>query len=157
MSALRPSVFDALSADGRSADPLDQRLLADFAERLAPKTDGNAVEAIAQANPLQLLLDDFGAAGYGDDVRAWLAPGQAAAPPPLPAEAITAVAAKAHVLDKAWLASEASRYGVDVDTITRRLAALIPSVIKALTPRGEAPTPRALLIGLDGLRRRPVR
>jgi uncharacterized protein YidB (DUF937 family) len=157
MSAPRASVFDPLTTDARPADPLDQRLLADFAERLAPKTDGDALAALAQANPLQMLLEDFRAANYQDDVRAWLAPGQAASPPPLPPDAITAVAAKGRVIDKAWLEAEAARYNVDVDTVTRRLAALIPSVIKVLTPRGEVPTPRALLIGVDGLRRRPVR
>jgi len=155
MSALRGSVFDALAADARPADPLDQRLLADFADRLAPRPEGNGLEA--QANPLQMLLEDFRAAHFGDDVRAWLAPGQAASPPPLPAEAITAVATSGRVIDQAWLDAEAARYKVDVDTVVRRLAALIPSVVKALTPRGEVPTARALLIGVDGLRRRPVR
>jgi uncharacterized protein YidB (DUF937 family) len=157
MSAPRASVFDALAADARSADPLDQRLLADFAERLAAKAGGDAPEALAQPNPLQMLLEDFRGANYKDDVRAWLAPGQAASPPPLPAEAITAIAAKGRVIDQAWLAAEAARYTVDVDTVTRRLAALIPSVVKVLTPRGEVPTLRALMIGIDGLRRRPVR
>ena len=157
MSALRGSVFDALAADARPADPLDQRLLADFADRLAPKPQADAPESPAQANPLQMLLEDFRGAGFADDVRAWLAPGQAASPPPLPAEAITAVATSGRVIDQAWLEAEAARYKVDVDTVIRRLAALLPAVVKALTPRGEVPTARALFIGVDGLRRRPVR
>jgi len=144
----RSSVFDALATDARSLDALDQRLLADFADRLA---------APADANPLQVLLADARAAGFDADVRAWLAPGQSAAPPPLPPEAITAIARQGHVIDGAWLGQEAQSHGVDVDTITRRLAALLPGVVKALTPRGDVPTPRALLIGLDGLRRRAVR
>jgi len=150
-------VFDALAADARAVDPLDQRLLADFAERLTPKSEGNTPEALAQANPLQMLLEDFRGARYQDDVRAWLAPGQASSPPPLPAEAITAVATKGRVIDEAWLAAEAARYSVDVDTVTRRLAALIPALVKALTPRGEVPTLRALMIGVDGVRRKAVR
>ena len=148
MTSPRSSVFDALAVDSRPSDPLDQRLLADFADLLASKS---------QANSLALLLDDVRAAHYDADVRAWLAPGQSAAPPPLPPEAITAIARQGRVLDGAWLAQEAQSTGVDVDTITRRLAALLPAVVKALTPRGDVPTPRALLIGLEGLRRRPVR
>ena len=144
----RGSVFDALASEPRAIDPLDQRLLADLADRLA---------APADVNPLQMLLVDAKAAGYEADVRAWLAPGQSAAPPPLPADAITAIARQGHVIDGAWLAQEAQSHGVDIDTVTRRLAVLVPGVVKALTPRGDVPTPRALLIGLDGLRRKAVR
>lgn len=156
MTALRPSVFDALANDVRPLDPLDQRLLADFADRLATPGEANDAAAPAHENRLQALLEDF-RPDYAADVRAWLAPGQSAAPPPLPPDAINAIAAKGHVIDAKWLAEEAARYKVEVDVVTRRLAALIPAVVKALTPRGEVPTPRALLIGLDGLRRRAVR
>ena len=148
MTTPRTSVFDALATDTRSADPLDQRLLADFADLLAQRS---------QANSLAMLLDDVRAAGYDADVRAWLAPGQSASPPPLPPEAITAIARQGHVIDGAWLLREAQSYGVDVDTLSRRLAALVPAAVKALTPRGDVPTPRALLIGLDALRRKPLR
>lgn len=148
MSTPRPSVFDALAADTRSTDPLDQRLTGDFADRLA---------SCPQANALQALLDDVRAAGYGDDARAWLAPGQSAAPPPLPPDAITAIAKRGSIIDEPWLEDEAKRLGVDVDTIVRRLAALLPGMVKALTPRGDVPTQRALQIGLDGLRRKAVR
>lgn len=148
MSAVRPSVFDALAADPRAGDTLDARLLADFAEQLARPADGSG---------LQTLLDDLRAAGFAGDVAAWLAPGQSAAPPPLPAPAITRVAERGRVITAAWLDDEAKRNGVDVDTVTRRLAAVIPGAVKALTPRGEIPTPRALLIGLDGLRRKAAR
>lgn len=144
----RASVFDALATEPRSLDPLDQRLLADLADRLA---------APADTNPLQMLLADARAAGYEADVRAWLAPGQSATPPPLPPDAITAIARQGHVIDGPWLAQEAQSHGVDVDTVARRLAVLVPGVVKALTPRGDVPTPRALLIGLDGLRRKAVR
>jgi uncharacterized protein YidB (DUF937 family) len=148
MSAPRPSVFDALATDPRAADVLDQRLLADFADRMAAKSS---------ANSLQMLLDDVRAAGFDADVRAWLAPGQSTSPPPLPPEAIIGVARQGQVIDGAWLAQEAQSIGVDVDLIARRLAALVPGVVKALTPRGDVPTARALLIGLDGLRRKAVR
>jgi uncharacterized protein YidB (DUF937 family) len=142
------SVFDALAADSRSEDPLDQRLLAEFAERLATRAD---------PNPLARLLDDFAVAGFGADVRAWLAPGQSSAPPPLPPDAIERVATVGHVLDHPWLAAAASRNGVDVAVACRRLGALVPRAVKALTPRGEVPTPRALSIGLEGLRRKAAR
>jgi len=148
MTPARPSVFDALAADPRPVDALDQRVLADFADRLAAKSD---------ANGLAILLDDVRAAGYDADVRAWLAPGQSSSPPPLPPDAITGIARQGRVVDGAWLVQEAQRLGVDVDTISRRLAALLPGVVKALTPRGDVPTARALLIGLEGLRRKPVR
>ena len=148
MSTPRPSVFDALAADTRSSDPLDQRLTGDFADRLASRPDTNA---------LQALLDDVRTAGYGEDARAWLAPGQSASPPPLPPDAITAIAARGTVIDTAWLEEEARRLAVDTDTVVRRLAALLPGMVKALTPRGDVPTQRALQIGLDGLRRKAVR
>jgi uncharacterized protein YidB (DUF937 family) len=148
MSSPRSSVFDALATESRASDPLDQWLLADLADRMAARPD---------VNTLQLLLDDARAAGYGADVRAWLAPGQSAVPPPLPPDAVTAIARQGQVLDGAWLAQEAQAHAVDVDTVTRRLAALLPGVVKALTPRGDVPTPRALAIGLDGLRRKAVR
>ena len=148
MSAPRPSVFDALAADSRSLDALDQRLLGDFADQLAARP---------QINALQALLDDARAAGYEADVRAWLAPGQSASPPPLPPDAITAIAREGHAIDMQWLEDEAKRTGVDLDLVTRRLAALVPAAVKALTPRGDVPTARALLIGLDGLRRKAVR
>jgi uncharacterized protein YidB (DUF937 family) len=148
MSALRPSVFDALAADSRAGDTLDARLLADFADQLARPQDGSG---------LGLLLDDLRDAGFANDVGAWLAPGQSAAPPPLPAGAIARLAERGRVISTTWLDDEAKRNGVDVDTVSRRLAAVIPGAVKALTPRGEVPTPRALLIGLDGLRRKAVR
>jgi uncharacterized protein YidB (DUF937 family) len=147
MATSRPSVFDALATDTRIDDPLDQRLLADFAERLGA----------APANGLQTLLDDFDSAGYRNDVRAWLAPGQSSAPPPLPIDAIDRVATMGHVFDQDWLAQVAARTGIDKDTAARRLAALLPKVVKALTPRGEVPSPLALSIGLDGLRRKAAR
>jgi uncharacterized protein YidB (DUF937 family) len=143
-----PSVFDALAAGNAGDDPLDQRLLADFAERLATRQD---------ANPLARLLDDFTLAGFAPDVRAWLAPGQSSAPPALPADAIERVATVGHVLDHPWLAATASRNGIEVAVASRRLGALVPRVVKALTPRGEVPTARALAIGLDALRRRAPR
>ena len=148
MSAPRPSVFDALAADSRAGDTLDARLLADFADQLARAQDGGG---------LQMLLDDLREAGFASDVAAWLAPGQSATPPPLPAGAISRVAERGRVISGTWLDDEAKRNGVDVDTVLRRLAAVIPGAVKALTPRGEIPTPRALLIGLDGLRRKAVR
>jgi uncharacterized protein YidB (DUF937 family) len=61
------------------------------------------------------------------------------------------------VLDHDWLAQTAVRNGLDKDTAARRLGALVPKVVKALTPRGELPTARALSIGLDGLRRKAAR
>jgi uncharacterized protein YidB (DUF937 family) len=143
-----PSVFDALAAGNTGEDPLDQRLLADFAERLGTQPD---------ANPLARLLDDFALAGFAPDVRAWLAPGQSSSPPPLPVDAIERVATVGHVLDHAWLASVAGRNGIDVAVASRRLGALVPRVVKALTPRGEVPSARALAIGLDGLRRKAAR
>jgi uncharacterized protein YidB (DUF937 family) len=146
MANSRPSVFDALASDSRIDDPLDQRLIGDLAERLA-----------AQPNALATLLGDFRVAGYEADVRAWLAPGQSSAPPPLPLEAIERVATIGHVLDHDWLAQTAVRNGLDKDTAARRLGALVPKVVKALTPRGELPTARALSIGLDGLRRKAAR
>jgi uncharacterized protein YidB (DUF937 family) len=146
MATSRPSVFDALATDSRIDDPLDQRLLADFAQRLG-----------ASANGLQTLLDDFHLAGYDSDVRAWLAPGQSSSPPPLPLDAIDRVATIGHVFDHDWLAQTATRNGIDKDVAARRLAALLPKVVKALTPRGEVPSARALSIGLDGLRRKAAR
>ena len=148
MNGSRPSVFDALAGDSRSDDPLDQRLMADLALRLASVSDGNA---------LARLLDDFRVAGFDADVRAWLAPGQSSAPPPLPLDAVDRVATVGHVLDHAWLADTAQRNGIDAPTACRRLAALIPKAVKALTPRGEVPTARALAIGLDGLQRKAAR
>jgi uncharacterized protein YidB (DUF937 family) len=144
MATSRPSVFDALATDSRIDDPLDQRLLADFAERLCA----------SPGNGLQALLDDFATAGYRNDVRAWLAPGQSSAPPPLPVDAVDRVVAIGHVFDPDWLAQVATRNGIDKATVIRRLAALLPQVVKALTPRGEEPSERALSIGLDGLRRK---
>jgi uncharacterized protein YidB (DUF937 family) len=148
MSTPRQSVFDALATDSRNDDPLDQRLQADLADKLASSAD---------ANPLQRLLDDFRAAGFDADVRTWLAPGQSSAPPPLPGDAIERVAAIGHVFDTAWLDQVAARNGVDRGMAERRIAALLPRMIKTLTPRGEVPTARALQIGLEGLRRRSVR
>src|SRR5690348_14282174 len=147
MATSRPSVFDALSTDSRIDDPLDQRLLADFAERLGT----------APANGLTALLDDFRLAGYDTDVRAWLAPGQSSAPPPLPVDAIERVATIGDVFDHDWLAQWATRKGIDKDTAARRLGGLLRKVVKALTPRGEVPSARALSIGLDGLRRKAAR
>jgi uncharacterized protein YidB (DUF937 family) len=147
MATARPSVFDALSTDTRVEDALDQHLLADFAERLA---------SLPFSNAMQTLLDDFRTAGFETDVRTWLAPGQTSAPP-LPAEAIERVAMIGHVFDHDWLTQMATRNGIDKATAMRRLAGLLPKVVKALTPRGEVPTPRALLIGLDGLRRKAAR
>src|SRR5262245_55889694 len=100
MAASRPSVFDALATDAWSDDPLDQRLLAEVAERLS---------GIRDVNALQALLDDFRAIGCDADVRAWLAPGQSSAPPPLPVDAIDRVAALGHVFDRAWLDDVARR------------------------------------------------
>jgi uncharacterized protein YidB (DUF937 family) len=148
MTASRPSVFDVLATDTSSDDPLDQRLLAEVAARLA---------AIKDVNALQALLDDFRAVGCDADVKAWLAPGQSSAPPPLPVDAIDRVAALGHVFDRAWLDDVAGRIGTDPQTVARRLAALLPRAIKILTPRGEVPTPRALMIGLDGLRRKAAK
>jgi uncharacterized protein YidB (DUF937 family) len=148
MTASRPSVFDTAARDTRADDPLDRRLLAEFASRLAAMQDGH---------PLQRLLDDFRTAGYEPDVRAWLAPGQSSAPPALPADAIRRVAERSAVLDRAWLVDVAARTGVDPVVVEQRLAALLPAAIKALTPRGEVPSSRALAIGLDTLQRRPLR
>jgi len=148
MNGSRPSVFDALAVDSRSDDPLDQRLMADLAVRLAGVAEGNA---------LAWLLDDFRVAGYDADVRAWLAPGQSSTPPPLPPDSVERVATVGHVLDHAWLAETAQRNGIDVPNACRRLAALIPKAVKALTPRGEVPTARALAIGLDGLQRKAAK
>jgi uncharacterized protein YidB (DUF937 family) len=147
MATSRPSVFDSLATDAPIDDPLDQRLLAEFAARLGA----------SPANGLQALLDDFRLAGFDTDVRAWLAPGQSSAPPPLPIDAIDRVATIGHVFDHDWLAQAATRNGVDKDTAARRLGALLPKVVKALTPRGEVPTARALSIGLDSLRRKAAR
>jgi uncharacterized protein YidB (DUF937 family) len=148
MNLPRPSVFDALASDARIDDPLDQRLLADFAARLA---------SLDVANALRALLDDFDAAGFGADARGWLAPGQSSAPLALPPDAIERVASLGHVLDSAWLDEVAARNATDRRTVVHRLAGLIPRVVKALTPRGEVPTARALAIGLEGLRRRAQR
>jgi uncharacterized protein YidB (DUF937 family) len=148
MAASRPSVFDALATDAWSDDPLDQRLLAEVADRLA---------GIRDVNALQALLDDFRAIGCDADVRAWLAPGQSSAPPPLPVDAIDRVAALGHVFDRTWLDDVARRTGTDAQTVTPRLAALVPRAVKILTPRGDVPTPRALTIGLDGLRRKAAK
>jgi uncharacterized protein YidB (DUF937 family) len=148
MSASRPSVFDALATDTTSEDPLDQRLLADVAARLSAMTDVNA---------LQALLDDFRAVGFDADVKAWLAPGQSSSPPPLPVDAIDRVAALGHVFDRTWLDETARSSNTDTQTVARRLAALLPRAVKALTPRGEVPTQRALMIGLDGLRRKAAK
>ena len=148
MAASRPSVFDALAADTPSDDPLDQRLLAEVADRLS---------AIKDVNALQALLDDFRAIGYDNDVKAWLAPGQSSAPPPLPVDAIDRVAGLGHVFDRAWLDDVARRTSTDPQTVSRRLAALLPRAVKILTPRGDVPTLRALSIGLDGLRRKAAK
>jgi uncharacterized protein YidB (DUF937 family) len=148
MIAPRPSVFDTSARDPRADDALDRRLLAEFAARLAALHDGN---------PLQRLLDDFRAAGFDADVRAWLAPGQSSSPPALPADAIDRVAARSSVLDAAWLRDVAARSGIDATVVAQRLGALLPGAIKSLTPRGEVPSPRALAIGLDTLQRRPLR
>ena len=148
MSASRPSVFDALATDTTSDDPLDQRLMAELAARLSAMKDVNA---------LQALLDDFRAVGFDADVKAWLAPGQSSAPPPLPIDAIERVAALGHVFDRAWLDEVAKRSNTDTQTVVRRLAALLPRAVKILTPRGEVPTQRALTIGLDGLRRKAAK
>ncbi len=147
MSAPSPGVFDAPARDVRSDDPLDRRLLADFAARLA---------ALSDTNPLQRLLDDFRAAGYATDVRAWLAPGQSSAPPALPSDAVLRVAAGSIVLDRPWLDGVAARNALDAPAVAQRLAALLPGAIKSLTPRGEVPSTRALAIGLDTLQRRPL-
>jgi len=148
MIAPRTSVFDTGARDPRGDDPLDRRLLAEFAARLS---------ALQDSNPLQRLLADFRAAGFDADVRAWLAPGQSSTPPALPADAIDRVAARSTVLDRPWLDDVAARAGTDAATVAQRLCALLPGAIKSLTPRGEVPSPRALAIGLDTLQRRPLR
>jgi uncharacterized protein YidB (DUF937 family) len=148
MTNARPSVFDALATDTRMDDPLDQRLTAELAERLA---------SLPYVNPMQALLDDFRAARCDDDVRAWLAPGQSSSPPPLPPDAVEAVASIGHVFDQAWLDAVAKRNGVEKDAVVRRLAVLLPRLVKALTPRGAVPSERAVRIGLDGLRRKAAK
>ena len=148
MIAPRSSVFDTDVRDPRGDDPLDRRLLAEFAARLS---------ALQDSSPLQQLLADFRAAGYDADVRAWLAPGQSSTPPALPADAIDRLASRSKVLDRAWLDDVAARVGTDAATVAQRLSALLPGAIKSLTPRGEVPSPRALAIGLDTLQRRPLR
>ena len=147
-SNARSSVFDALATDNRIDDPLDQRLTAELAERLSSLPD---------PNPVQALVDDFVRAGFDGDVRAWLAPGQSSAPPPLPVEAIDRVATINHVLGQDWLQQLAARNGVEKDVVTRRLAALLPRLVKSLTPRGAVPSPRAAQIGLEGLRRKAAK
>ena len=148
MIAPRSSVFDPADRDPRGDDPLDRRLLAEFAARLA---------ALQEANPLERLLNDFRAAGFEADVRAWLAPGQSSTPPPLPVDAMDRVAAHSTVLDRPWLDDVAARTGIEAGLVAQRLGALLPGAIKSLTPRGAVPSARALAIGLDTLQRRPLR
>ena len=148
MSAPNPGVFDTLANDSRGEDPLDARLLAELAERLA---------AFQSDNPLDAVLHDFRAAGFEREVRAWLAPGLSAPPTPLPVDAVARASAPDHIIDPTWIADVGARNRIDSEMVMRRLASLLPRAIKALTPRGEIPSPRALTIGLDALRRRGAR
>lgn len=148
MSSSNSGVFATLASDSPSEDPVDALLLAEFAARLATSPE---------ANPLDAVLSDFRSAGFDGEVRAWLAPGLSASPPPLPVDALTRVAQPHHVIDNEWLTGVGTRNGIKAEVVLRRYASLLPRAIKDLTPRGEVPSQRALAIGLEALRRRGAR
>ena len=148
MIAPQPSVFDGLTSD----DPLDGRLLGELVDRVATLQGKDA-----RANGLEVLIDDFKKGGFESYVCSWLAPGQSAAPDPMPAEVLDKVSQKGQAISTDWLAHVAVDTGLPTPEVTRRFSALVPVVVKALTPRGTVPSRAVVQIGLDALKRRAAR
>lgn len=138
------SVFDAM-VDAKALDAIDTKLLAELVERLAGS--GND-------NPIGALVDLGRAASLEREVRSWIGAGQ---PLPLPVDGIARMVAAGKLLADPWLDEVASRVSVDRPQVERRYAALIPSLVKSMTPRGEVPSSRVVWLGLESLRRRAAK
>jgi len=149
MIAPQPSVFDGLTSDD---DRLDGRLLGELVDRVAT-LQGRDVSA----NGVNVLIDDFKKGGFESYVYSWLAPGQSAAPDPMPPEVLDKVSQEGQVISTDWLAHVAVDTGLSRPEVTRRFSVLVPVVVKALMPRGTVPSRAAVQIGLDALKRRAAR
>lgn len=144
MSTPYASVFDSLIDAGR-LDAVSSSLLSELVERLACASDDN---------PVALLVRLAERAGHDREVRSWIGPGQ---PLPLTAEGVSAIAAGGELFDEAWIGQISQRHALEPAETKRRLAQLIPMLVKTLTPRGEIPSSRVVSLGLEALRKRAAR
>jgi uncharacterized protein YidB (DUF937 family) len=138
------SVFDAMIDEGR-LDAIDAKLLAELVERLI----GSGGD-----NPIGALIELGRKAGLDGEVRSWIGPGQ---PLPLQTDGIRRLVTAGDLLADAWLDEVATRVNIDRSQVERRFSTLIPSLVKTMTPRGEVPSSRVVLLGLESLRRRAVK
>jgi uncharacterized protein YidB (DUF937 family) len=145
MAVPNPNVFDAL-VDVGAPDPVDARLLAELVERMLRCPPGD--------NPLAALIDDVRRAGFDAEVRSWT---EQAQPLRLPPDGVLRMTNNGKLVDDAWLKQVAQRVRMDTLQISRRYAALVPYVVKTLTPRGEVPSRRVVEIGLESLGQRAAR
>jgi uncharacterized protein YidB (DUF937 family) len=138
------SVFDAMIDDAR-LDAIDAKLQAELVERLI---------AAGGDNPIGALIEIGRKAGLEREVRSWIGPGQ---PLPLPTDGIRRLVSAGDLLSDAWLDEVAKRLDIDRSQVERRYSTLVPSLVKTMTPRGEVPSRRVVLLGLESLRRRAAK
>ena len=87
------------------------------------------------------LLDKFGAAGLGEEVKSWIGKGEN--------KGISAQQIK-DALGSEKLQGIADKLGVSVDTAADKVAGVLPTVIDKLTPDGVVPDPEGLSEKITG-------
>ena len=92
------------------------------------------------------LIKGFQNAGMGDVVSSWIGTGDNMPVSPEQVE---------RGLGRARVERAAQQSGLSLEALLPVLAAALPTVIDALTPKGEVPEQAALSKGLDSLRSRP--
>ena len=91
------------------------------------------------------LLDQFQAAGFGEQARSWVGTGQNM---PIPPDALE------RVFGRDGIAEIARRAGVSEQDASRGLSQLMPEVVDRVTPQGEMPPAASLLASVDALAKR---
>jgi len=100
-----------------------------------------AEEVAKEKGGLGGLLDKFGAAGLGEEVKSWIGKGEN--------KGISAQQIK-DALGSEKLQGIADKLGVSVDTAADKVAGVLPTVIDKLTPDGVVPDPEGLSEKITG-------
>jgi uncharacterized protein YidB (DUF937 family) len=91
------------------------------------------------------LLEQFQRAGFGDQARSWVSPGQNL---PIPADAVE------QVFGRGGIADIARRAGLSEQDASRGLSQLMPEVVDRMTPDGQVPDDSSLEASVDSLAKR---
>lgn len=139
-------VFDSLISQKGTPSAADTKLLSGLVETLARVPGGEGLKA---------LTEEFHKRQLDALLQSWMGNNVAE---PLSAEQLQgAVSTANRILTPKTIADLTSRCGLNNAQTIEHMAQLMPTLVRALTPRGELPSETIVQVGLESLRRELLR